>query len=29
MIAYPMGLPEWETVRDILEDKEDLSGSAV
>ena len=29
MIAYPMGLPEWDTVRDILEDKEDLSGSAV
>lgn len=28
MIAYPMGLPEEETVRDILEDNEDLSQSA-
>ncbi|KAI8803774.1 hypothetical protein BJ742DRAFT_827437 [Cladochytrium replicatum] len=28
MIVYPMGLPEWEPVRDILEDVEDLSGTA-
>ncbi|KAJ3290380.1 hypothetical protein HK104_006819 [Borealophlyctis nickersoniae] len=28
MIAYPMGLPEWEPVREILEDNEDLSGTA-
>jgi hypothetical protein len=29
MIAYPQGLPEGETVRDILENNEDLKGSAV
>ena len=29
MIAYPQGLPEGETVRDILEDKEELAGTAV
>ncbi|KAJ3416666.1 hypothetical protein HDV05_000496 [Chytridiales sp. JEL 0842] len=26
-IAYPMGLPEWEPVKDILNDTEDLSGT--
>ncbi|KAJ3121776.1 hypothetical protein HK098_003410 [Nowakowskiella sp. JEL0407] len=26
-IVYPMGLPEWETVREIIENNEDLSGS--
>ncbi|KAJ3022415.1 hypothetical protein HKX48_006232 [Thoreauomyces humboldtii] len=26
-IAWPMGLPEWEPVKDILDDKEDLSGT--
>ena len=29
MMAYPMGLPEDETVKYILEDDEDLTGSAV
>lgn len=29
MIAYPQGLPEGETVKDILENNEDLAGSAV
>lgn len=28
VIAYPMGLPEWEVARDILADNEDLSGQA-
>ncbi|KAJ3038310.1 hypothetical protein HDV00_000821 [Rhizophlyctis rosea] len=27
-IVYPMGLPEWEPVREILDDNEDLSGTA-
>ncbi|KAI8825209.1 uncharacterized protein EV422DRAFT_605904 [Fimicolochytrium jonesii] len=27
-IVWPMGLPEWEPVREILEDKEDLTGTA-
>ncbi|TPX72765.1 hypothetical protein SpCBS45565_g00158 [Spizellomyces sp. 'palustris'] len=26
-IAWPMGLPEWEPVKDILDDKEDLTGT--
>ncbi|KAJ3184644.1 hypothetical protein HDU87_004047 [Geranomyces variabilis] len=26
-IVWPMGLPEWEPVRDILDDKEDLTGT--
>ena len=29
MIAYPQGLPRGEIVRDILENDEDLSQSAV
>lgn len=29
MIAYPQGLPEGETVKHILENDEDLAGSAV
>ncbi len=29
MMAYPMGLPDGETVKDILDDNEDLSGTAV
>lgn len=28
MIAYPMGLPPYDTVRQILDDKEELDGSA-
>jgi cilia- and flagella-associated protein 298 len=28
-IAFPMGLPEYEPVKYILEDDEDLTGSAV
>ncbi|GAX83567.1 hypothetical protein CEUSTIGMA_g10992.t1 [Chlamydomonas eustigma] len=28
MICYPMGLPEWDLVRENLEDKEDLSGTS-
>lgn len=28
-IVWPMGLPEWEPVRDILDDKEDLTGTQV
>uniref|UniRef100_A0A7R9YN80 Cilia- and flagella-associated protein 298 n=1 Tax=Diacronema lutheri TaxID=2081491 RepID=A0A7R9YN80_DIALT len=28
MIAYPMGLPPYDTVRQILDEKEDLAGSA-
>lgn len=28
-IVYPGGLPEWETVREILDGNEDLAGSAV
>jgi hypothetical protein len=27
-IAYPMGLPEWEPINDILNDTEDLTGTA-
>ncbi|KAI9332303.1 hypothetical protein DFJ73DRAFT_630362 [Zopfochytrium polystomum] len=27
-IAYPMGMPEWETAKAILEDDEDLTGTA-
>ena len=29
MICYPMGLPEWDLVRENLESKEDLSGTSV
>lgn len=29
MIAYPMGLPEWDLVRLALEDDEDLAGTQV
>ena len=29
MICYPMGLPEWDLIRENLEDKEDLSGTSV
>lgn len=29
MICYPMGLPEWDFVRQCLEEREDLSGSDV
>lgn len=29
MICYPMGLPEWDLVRENLEDKEDLAGTQV
>jgi hypothetical protein len=29
MICYPMGLPEWDLVRENLEDKEELSGTSV
>jgi len=28
MICYPMGLPEWDLVRENLESKEDLSGTS-
>lgn len=28
MIAYPMGLPPFDTVRQILDEKEDLAGTA-
>ena len=28
-IVFPEGLPVWETVREILDDNEDLTGSAV
>lgn len=28
-IVYPKGLPEWEPVQCILDDAEDLSGTAV
>jgi cilia- and flagella-associated protein 298 len=27
-IVYPQGLPEWDPVRQALDDREDLSGSA-
>lgn len=27
MIAYPMGLPEWDTVRQIIDGKEELAGT--
>jgi hypothetical protein len=29
MICYPMGLPEWDFIRQCLEDREDLSGTNV
>jgi hypothetical protein len=29
MICYPQGLPEWDFVRQCLEEREDLSGSNV
>jgi hypothetical protein len=29
MICYPMGLPEWDFVRECLEGREDLSGTDV
>ncbi len=29
MICYPMGLPEWDLIRENLEDKEELSGTSV
>jgi hypothetical protein len=29
MIAYPMGLPEWDPVRQALEGNEDLAGTSV
>jgi hypothetical protein len=28
-IAFPMGLPEFDPVRECIEDNEDLAGSAV
>ncbi|GLC60944.1 hypothetical protein PLESTB_001698200 [Pleodorina starrii] len=28
MICYPMGLPEWDLVRQAIEDKEDLAGTS-
>ncbi|KAG2488819.1 hypothetical protein HYH03_012618 [Edaphochlamys debaryana] len=28
MICYPMGLPEWDLVRQALEDREDLAGTS-
>merc|ERR1719231_1469368 len=28
MIAFPMGLPDYDTVREILEDRENLDGAA-
>lgn len=29
MICYPMGLPEWDLIRENLEGTEDLSGTSV
>ena len=29
MICYPMGLPEWDLIRENLESKEDLSETSV
>jgi len=29
MIAYPMGIPSFDPVQEIIDDNEDLSGSAV
>ena len=29
MIAFPQGLPEWDLVRQALEDKEELAGTSV
>jgi hypothetical protein len=28
-IVYPQGLPEWDAVREAIEDNEDLAGTAV
>jgi hypothetical protein len=29
MICYPQGLPEWDFVRQCLEEREDLTGTNV
>ncbi len=29
MICYPMGLPDWDMVRMLLEDREELAGTSV